>query len=447
MTLKILAGSALLICTIGLVFISSNDGLEIEENLVEWNDKKVIASGDAYQGPWRMNDSEFHYVDDPAVATDDNGNITVVWANQKEQDLFLQRFNSALEPILESPQNISKSPGIFSWLPRIAGDTEDPDKIYILWQDIEFSGGSHGGEIIFARSMDGGTTFSEPINLSNTKAGAGKGRLSRMQWDNGSLDLAVGPKGEIYAVWTEYEGALMISRSNDYGENFSSPQRIDGDNEKPARAPSLAMDQKENLHLVWTVGEDPEADIRYSVSTDGGETFAEPALAFESNDHSDAPRIAVDREGTLHLVFSEGSGMRMGQYSVKYTRKFNDEEQFGNPVKVSSSHSGQVRSSGFPEIAINSNDQIFLLWELYTDRSPLPRGMGYTLSVDNGSEFYSPELLPGSADPQYGDHGSRQGSLMNRLALNGSGSVFVVNSTFLEGKSSHIWLNYGQVQH
>src|SRR5687767_5751957 len=35
--------------------------------------------------------------------------------------------------------------------------------------------------------------------------------------DNGSLDLARGPTGELYAVWTEYEGG---------GEHFASASRV-----------------------------------------------------------------------------------------------------------------------------------------------------------------------------------------------------------------------------
>jgi hypothetical protein len=139
---------------------------------IEWKEKILVASGDVYQGPWRMNESEFHYVDDPAVAITDGGKTGIAWADQREQDLFFQLYNSGGEPILESPTNISQSPGIFSWLPRMTINPDDTDQIFILWQDIVFSGGSHGGEIFFSRSIDGGITFDEPVNLSNTKAGS-----------------------------------------------------------------------------------------------------------------------------------------------------------------------------------------------------------------------------------------------------------------------------------
>jgi hypothetical protein len=55
---------------------------------------------------------------------------------------------------------VSKNPASFSWLPKIVMTSGDPQAIYVLWQEIIFSGGSHGGDILFARSTDDGRTFS-----------------------------------------------------------------------------------------------------------------------------------------------------------------------------------------------------------------------------------------------------------------------------------------------
>jgi hypothetical protein len=57
---------------------------------VTWGERIEVASGDAYQGPWRMNESEFHYVDDPTVAINEAGVVAVAWADQSRQDIFFQ---------------------------------------------------------------------------------------------------------------------------------------------------------------------------------------------------------------------------------------------------------------------------------------------------------------------------------------------------------------------
>jgi len=39
---------------------------------VAWEEKIEVASGDAYQGPWHMNESQFLYVDNPTVAINED---------------------------------------------------------------------------------------------------------------------------------------------------------------------------------------------------------------------------------------------------------------------------------------------------------------------------------------------------------------------------------------
>ena len=228
------------------------------------------------RGPWRQNESNYHYVDDPSVALDSDGNALVVWVDQHRKDVLFQSYDRSGRRRFEKAVEVSRSPTTFSWLPRVVVSHTNPRDIFVLWQEIVFSGGSHGGEIFFARSSDGGASFSAPLNLSDSVAGDGKGRINRDIWHNGSLDLVAGPNGAVYAAWTEYEGPLWFTRSNDGGTTFSKPQRVaGGESAKPARAPALALADR-TLYLAWTVGEDRSADIHVARSGDGGRTFDAP---------------------------------------------------------------------------------------------------------------------------------------------------------------------------
>lgn len=172
--------------------------------------------------------------------------------------------------------NVSRSPETFSWLPRLEVTPGRPAVFHLLWQEILFAGGSHGGDILYARSTDGGKTFSAPLNLSGgSKAGDGKGRTSRERWHNGSLDIAAAPDGTVVAAWTEYEGRLLLAVSRDSGETFSAPEHIGGSDERPARAPSLAFAPDGELRVAWTDG-----NIHVN-----GETI-------EREGYADAPKIA-----------------------------------------------------------------------------------------------------------------------------------------------------------
>jgi len=275
---------------------------------VTWEKRVEVASGGGYRGPWRMNASDFYFVDDPTVAIDQQGAVALAWVDQSRQDIFFQSFGPDGSKRLETPVNVSRSLGVFSWLPRMVVGPGDGSAVHVLWQEIVFSGGSHGGEIFFAHSTDGGRTFSKPINLSNSIPGDGKGRLTRRHWDNGSLDLALGPKGILYAAWTEYEGRLWFSRSTDGGATFAEPLHVNpGRDGVPARGPSLAVGAEGRVYLAWTVGEDAGADIHFAQSVDDGRSFGAPRTVLESDGHADAPKITVDAKGTVHLVYGESA--------------------------------------------------------------------------------------------------------------------------------------------
>ncbi len=435
------------ILLLGAFVILPLGGQASAEVQVRWDAPTEIASGPAFQGPWRMNQSEFHYVDDPSVAMDAEGNLAVIWGNLAEQDLFFQSYTSDMEGRLAQSVNVSRSPSIFSWLPRIALGAEHgaPDKIYVLWQEIVFSGGSHGGEIFFARSTDAGRSFEVPINLSETRAGAGKGRLSAESWHNGSLDLVVTPDGILYAVWTEYEGRLWFSRSKDAGQSFEDPVRVGGDHAAPARGPSLAVDSAGVLHLAWTVGEDQQADIRYTRSEDGGRSFEPPRPVGVSDGHADAPKMAVDSADTVHLVYGQSAQGPGRAYQILYSRLPAGADDFEPPAPIPESVPENFTSASFPSLAIDAADNLYLTWELFPALGVRSQGLGFALSRDQGDSFTEPMVIPGSADPELGQNGSRQGLLMNKLAVGRDGGIAVVNSTFRSGERSSIWLHRGEL--
>ena len=322
----------------------------------------------------------------------------------------------------------------------------DPIEVFILWQEIVFSGGSHGGEIFFARSTDGGRTFSAPFNLSNDIAGSGKGRLSLRYWHNGSLDLAMGLQGNLYAAWTEYEGTLWFSRSTDHGGSFSRPLHIaGGGGAAPARGPSLAIGAAGAVYLAWTVGEDTTADIRVAKSIDRGRSFGKPRIVFDSDGHADAPKITVDSKETVHLVYAESPGGPFGRYHIRHTRSIDGGDAFELPREISSLHTEQFAGANFPALSVDGEDNLYVVWERFPGAGSRPRGLGFAYSRDGGRTFVSPSVIPGSGDPAFGFNGSLQGLLMRKCAVNRAGAIAVANSTFKKNEASRIWLFRGQL--
>lgn len=422
---------------------SSAASPDLQRYSARWNDAIDVAIGDAHAGPWRMNESEFHYVDDPSVAMREDGSVGVVWADNRLKDLFFQAYDAAGKPELATPTNVSRTPGMFSWLPR-AVMTND-DQVFVLWQEIVFSGGSHGGDIFFSRSTDAGKSFSAPVNLSNTSAGDGKGRLTESQWDNGSLDLVRAPGGQLGAAWTDYEGSLWFARSSDEGRSFSPPLQIAGTTPQPARGPSLAAGAEGALYVVWTVGEQPAADIHLAVSRDGGQTFGPPRIVRRSRAHSDAPKIGVDRRGFIHIVYDESSAGPFGTSHVWYARSLDGGRTFGEAHKISDSRENAAAS--FPALALDARGNAYVAWEHHPGAREHAHGLAFTVSWDSGKTFSPPSVVPGTVERALGINGSRQGKLMRKLAVNEAGAIAIVNSYFQEGERSRVRLILGRTSY
>jgi hypothetical protein len=415
-----------------------------EATPIVWGDAVEIAAGGAHRGPWRMNASDFRFVDDPAVAAGPGGHVAVVWVDQARKDVLFQLLERDGTRRLESPANVSRSPRVFSWLPRVVVAGEDAAEVNVLWQEIVFSGGSHGGEIFFARSRDGGRSFSEPVNLSRTPAGAGKGRLSPERWDNGSLTLARDDRGHLFAAWTEYEGRLWFSRSTDGGASFSAPLHVAGGPAAPVRAPALAVAEAGTLHLAWSVGEDAAGDIQLATSTDGGATFGPPRAVHPGGAHDDAPKLAVDAQGTLHLAYGRARAGLFGPRRVTYTRSHDGGSTFTPPIELPMPD-GRLESAAFPHLAVQPDGTVHLLWELFPRAGGRPQGLALSSSVDGGATFGAPVQVPHVTGSALGPNGSQQGLLMEKLAALGDGAFVLVNSTFLADRRSHVWLLTGRL--
>lgn len=433
-----------LLFVLGLSGVAATAAVAVDATLpLQWHGSTEIAVGRGEKGPWRQNDSRYDYVDDPAVAVGDAGDLYVAWVEQGRKDVLFRRFAAGGDEPPGDPVNVSRSPSTFSWLPRIA--VTPSGRVLLLWQEIIFSGGSHGGEMLFARSTDGGRSFAQPINLSRSIGGDGKGRITRDVWHNGSFDIAAHGDVAVYATWTEYDGALWFARSFDGGGTFAPARRIAA-GDKPARAPTLALGTDGVIHLAWTHGDDDRADIQYASSSDRGATFGAPRALAPSKGYSDAPKLAVDRSGTLHLVYAEGAAGPFGHdYHVRYARSMDGGRSFEAARAISRS-TAERAGAGYPALDVDAHGNVYVLWERYPDRWGGPRGLVLVVSRDGGGRFSAPMLVPGSVDAAGGINGSQQGRLLRKLAVNDSGAIAVVNSALEHNERSRVWLIRGAVR-
>jgi len=415
---------------------------------IRWQAPVEIAQGAGERGPWQQNDSRYDFVDDPTVAWSPQGGLAVAWVDQRSRAVLLQRFSASGEALGSAPVDVSGQPEKFSWMPRLAWEPQaDGQALHVLWQEIVFSGGSHGGEMLAARSADGGRTFSAPKNLSRSKEGDGKGRINHDIWDNGSFDIAAAPGGMVLAAWTEFDGRLWYARSGNGGRDFGAPVLVAGEPPaSPARAPALAIGKDGAVALAWSVGEDPSGDIHIAVSSDGGKSFGAPRPVAVTPGFSDAPKLAFDGNGMLHLVYAESRGGPFTASAIRHLRSTDGGRSFGPAHEISAPLPAGYSGAAFPALGIDARGRVVVIWELVRTWAPARSfGLGIAVSRD-GENFGAPERIPASADPQGGFNGSTQGLLMNKLALRADGEIAVVNSAVKIGSHSRVWLLRGTLQ-
>jgi len=233
----------------------------------------------------------------------------------------------------------------------IAADMSNPGHLYLVYVDIDYSGDVCGtdpnsGSIIaryaieLVSSSDGGTAWSaQPTEVEQVCADAANpyAMVSGPQ-------VAVGPQGQIYVAWEAAgeNGAPMtarqikIAKSTDGGVSFGpavvvAPVTPVGDGAdlqgfiRAAEFPSLAVGKGKRdtgfVYLSWDDGASgaPDiisttsmygfADVKFSVSEDGGGTWSNPVRV--NNDVERAasltdqfePAIGSDKNGRIAICF------------------------------------------------------------------------------------------------------------------------------------------------
>lgn len=233
------------------------------------------------------------------------------------------------------------------------GDTE----IYALWEQRGQNGNT---DLMFARSLNFGHHFEEPIPVTDKTAPS----------TNAFSTLAVAPDGQIYAAWLDGRdneerfattSSLYLARSSDRGASFGPNIRV-ADEVCPCCRPTLAFGPDSEVYVAWRqVLEDEVRDMAVAVSRDQGNNFSHPTRAAHDNwkisgcPHSGASMLHDGKRLYLSWYTAGDSGRGI----VQLAWSEDDGESFSEPVEASAA----VLDPNHPFLATSPQGHLLPLFE------------------------------------------------------------------------------------
>lgn len=171
-----------------------------------------------------------------------------------------------------------------SILPAIASDG---GKVHLAWQENVAAG---TGEVLHRRSVDGGSTWTQPQNLSNTAGNSRAPSIAANGYSAHALwrDDSPGSFGVLYSFGKD-SGAVWMPARNLYK----------GQSDSPSIAASGA-----NVHAAWVGYINGGSDILYRSSTDNGAGWGPVQNLSDNAVHNQNPSLAANGCG-VHAVWTD----------------------------------------------------------------------------------------------------------------------------------------------
>jgi hypothetical protein len=203
-------------------------------------------------------------------------------------------------------------------------------------------------------SADNGKTWSEPVNISNSMNVASQSTIALER--NGALDAAwCEDSGD------ESKPDVFFARSVDGGKTWTKPVDV-SNTPGESSYPSIAVSSDNSVHIVWcdTSKGKRNRDIYYAYSRDSGKSWGmDPLLPAEDISNtagfSSEPKIAIDDNDEIHVAWCDATPGRT-RPDIFYVYK--SKGRWTKPQNMSSNE----RISSHPSIACGPDGKVYLVW-------------------------------------------------------------------------------------
>lgn len=315
----------------------------------------------------------------PSLAVNKNGKMRLYVTYHDNSNGATQAFliSTKKKTNFRAPRNLTPHKG-GAFSPRVALDSSEA--VNVVWGDTK----DGPAKVLFARSTDLGLSFNEPTDVS---------RSSGVAFDP---EIAIDPSDGINVAWQDTApgpSVIMFARSTDGGATFSQPMQISTGTGNATEA-AIATDSTGRLSVVWVDDSTGNAEAYYARSTDGGSTFSDPVNISNFPGGDIHKPTVVTFQDTVYVAFQNGDLFgedRRKNRQVFLAKSDNAGLSFAGAEQVSNAVNSNGRAHS-PAMVVDSRGTLHIVW---IDSSVVGNDEGllfYSKSTD-GRQFSVQKLI------------------------------------------------------
>jgi hypothetical protein len=251
----------------------------------------------------------------------------------------------------------------FANAPKIA--TDGDGNIYVVWHDDRAATISDDSwDVYLAKSTDGGDSFGPSVMVDDHVVNA-------YQYEP---DLAVTPDGTVYVSWERYfydddaqtwDADVYVAKSTNGGASFGSNVKVsDGANYQYKSA--IGVGPSGNVYVAWTdFRSDASGDVYFARSTDGGATFSTNIRVNTTTTAAQVyPELAIDADETIYVVWLDARRSAENANDIYMARSTDLGVSFDPGVRMSDADlpSDSVTNYLYPAVTAAGHGQVAAAW-------------------------------------------------------------------------------------
>jgi hypothetical protein len=245
--------------------------------------------------------------------------------------------------------------------PECPGDSYAPSMvidsggmIHVAWMDDTDYNGSGGDKDVFYKKKPVGGNWSS-VEVVSTES----------TLNSYPPSLTVDFFGNVHIVWNEYNSydkqAFVFYKMKPLGGNWSPTEQISLENHHVYSNPYLACDAAGMVHVVWVANCSNVWNLFYRNKPLGGSWSPTEMFTNESNNRfPDYPSLAVETDGTVHVVWVEAMFHSIYWTDEIYYNMRSPDGKWSIPEIISTKR--LFVFSMFPSIVIGSDGTVHIAW-------------------------------------------------------------------------------------